>query len=232
MGLIGEIAESLGELVAPTRCAGCERQGALFCRDCLGQLSVSYVPGQACAKCAGPYGALTCTECWELEYSFERVLALGILDGPLARAVVLYKDSNERRLADLLGAVLAVRISEEWSGWADVVCGVPASKEALRRRGFDHGELLANSVARHLSVLAMQLLERPHARRDQRDLSRKQRLKGSQQFRCRKEQDHPPERILLVDDVFTTGGTAESATTALLKAGAKEVRLAVLGRAW
>ncbi|MCL2438845.1 MAG: hypothetical protein FWC99_07235, partial [Coriobacteriia bacterium] len=78
------LTESLGELIAPTRCAGCERQGVLLCSNCLAQLSRDYFQHQACPKCAGPYGALTCTECWEIAYSFSHALALGILDGPLA----------------------------------------------------------------------------------------------------------------------------------------------------
>ncbi|MCL2680182.1 MAG: hypothetical protein FWF11_01695 [Coriobacteriia bacterium] len=231
MNIVAEITHSVGELIAPTRCAGCERQGALLCHDCLLQLSAHYLPQQACHKCAGPYGALTCTECWDLQYSFSQALALGILDGALARAVVLYKDSNERRLADVLGHLLAKRVQAQWGRWAQIVCAVPASTEAVRRRGFDHGELLSRSVAAGLQIPAIQLLEQPQARRDQRELSREQRLAGKQGFRCKRVR-RLPKRVLLVDDVFTTGGTAQSATEALLAAGVKSVRLAVLGRAW
>ena len=238
-----QIVESLGELIAPTRCVGCERQGVLLCSECLASLSRDYVLGQACPKCAGPYGALTCTECWEIEYSFEAALALGILDGSLARAVVLFKDANERRLAGLFGIILAQRIRTSWSNWTDAVCWIPATKEAIRRRGFDHAELLAGCVARHLRVPALSLLSRPHAH-DQRSRSRKQRLQGAQQFMCaghtlpNHNSKHAsqvpalPQRILLVDDVFTTGATVDAASQALLSAGAQQVRVAVLGRAW
>ena len=226
-----QIIESLGELIAPTRCAGCERQGVLLCNECLLSLSRDYVSEQACPKCAGPYGALTCTECWEIEYSFEAALALGILDGPLARAVVLFKDANERRLADLLGLILAQRIKASWSNWAHALCWVPATKEAIRRRGFDHAELLACCVAQHLKVPALPLLSRPHAR-DQRGLSRKQRLKDAQQFVHTGQTPEIPQKVMIVDDVFTTGATAEAASQALLNTGAQQVKVAVLGRAW
>ena len=226
-----QIVESLGELIAPTRCAGCERQGVLLCHECLASLSRDYVLGQACPKCAGPYGALTCTECWEIEYSFEAALALGILDGPLARVVVLFKDANERRLADLLGLILAQRIQVSWDNWAHALCWIPATKEAIRRRGFDHAELLARCVAQHLKAPVLPLLSRPHAR-DQRGLSRKQRLKGAQQFVCTGRTPKIPQKVIIIDDVFTTGATVEAASQALLKAGAQQVRVAVLGRAW
>jgi len=229
------LSESLGELIAPTRCAGCERQGELLCQECLAKLCQDYLNEQACPKCAGPYGALTCTECWEVTYHFEQVLALGILDGPLARAVVLYKDANERRLAQLLGHLLAECVQANWSNWsktAEAVCWIPASTEAFRRRGFDHGKLLAIKVADALELPCLGLLKRARAR-DQRGLSRKERFEGAQNFSYAfSEQCSPPKKILLIDDVFTTGATVENATCALLAAGVQEVRIAILGRTW
>jgi len=195
-------------------------------------LSRNYAPEQACSRCAGPFGALACTECWEISYNFKRVLALGVLDGSLARAIVLYKDSNERRLADMLGSILGAHIHECWNTWGDAVCWIPATTEALHRRGFDHGQLLGTHVAQRLTLPAVQLLERPQTRRDQRKLNRGQRLMGEQRFHCRRNLGVVPEKILLIDDVFTTGGTAQAATKALLEAGVQTVRLAVLGRAW
>jgi len=233
--LASSLCESLGELIAPTRCAGCERQGELLCQECLSKLCQDYLNKQACPKCAGPYGALTCTECWEVNYHFEHALALGILDGPLARAIVLYKDANERRLAQLLGHLLAECVQANWSSWsrtAGAVCWIPASTEAFRRRGFDHGKLLAAKVADALELPCLTFLERVRAR-DQRGLSRKQRLAGAQNFNyCPNSRQFPPEKILLVDDVFTTGATVENATCTLLAAGVQEVRIAVLGRTW
>ena len=231
--------ETLGELIAPTRCAGCERQGALLCPDCLEALSRDYLVQQSCSKCAGPYGALTCTECWEIEYSFEAALSVGILDGPLARAVVLMKDANERRLAGILGGILAKHIRLHWRDWLTdkgVITWVPATKEAIRRRGYDHGELLAQAVANHLAVPAIPLLaRRPKIKaRDQRGLSRDERFIGSEQFSFAKEKDLAQHisKVLVIDDVFTTGATVEAAATTLAQAGIPHIRVAVLGRAW
>ncbi|MCL2606454.1 MAG: hypothetical protein FWD93_04160 [Coriobacteriia bacterium] len=240
-----KLFESLGELIAPTRCAGCEKQGALLCPECLSMLNCGYHNTQACPNCAGPYGALTCTECWDINYGFARALALGILDGPLARAVVLFKDANERRLAQLLGHLLAKCIQSNWLDWIDnksLVTWVPASNTAIRKRGFDHAKLLAFEVAKTLGLPAISTLSRARAR-DQRGLKRRQRLEDVEQFYCLltpqvdtqnfgKSAVHPPSKILLIDDVFTTGATAEKATKALLEAGILEVRVAVLGRAW
>jgi len=204
----------------------------LLCHICLTQLSRDYLQSQACPKCAGPYGALTCTECWEISYSFSHALALGILDGPLARSIVLYKDANERRLAKVLGYKLAECVHDNWNNWIDsqaAICWIPATDEAVRRRGFDHAELLAHEVADCLQIPAYPLLSRTEAR-DQRGLSRRQRLKGLQQFTCKR--GDVPDKVLLIDDIFTTGATLDAAASSLLDAGVKEVRTAVLGRTW
>jgi len=190
---------------------------------------------------------------------------LSILDGPLARAIVLYKDANERRLADVFGFLLAECVHKRWNQWTDAICWIPATKEALKRRGFDHGELLAHKAAQHLRLPAISLLKQQTQLKthDQRGLKRKERMDASIQFACTIENasvtkadgtcgvlqtqsgrtkeniingqesyQSPPRKILLIDDVFTTGATAEAATQALLKAGTKEVRVATLGRAW
>jgi predicted amidophosphoribosyltransferase len=226
---MGRFIESVAELVAPTRCAGCERQGVLFCEACRRTLGTDYAAEQVCPVCGGPYGALVCTECWDGELKFDATVALGVLDGPLARAVVLYKDGNERRLAGLLGEMLARRIREEWGGWGDVVTWIPASKRALKRRGFDHGELIAKAVAAGLGLPIAGLLQRPHSK-DQRKLTRAERLNGSDKsFTCTTS---PPATILLVDDVMTTGATTNDAAEALLGAGAAAVRVGVFARTW
>jgi predicted amidophosphoribosyltransferase len=226
-----KLALLLGELIAPTRCAGCERQSGLFCRRCRASLTKHFAQTQVCPRCAAPYGALTCTECWDQTFSFSAAVALGILDGPLARAVVLYKDANEQRLADIFGPPLARRAQRSWkAGFAEAVTWIPASRRAIARRGFDHAELLARAVAAELQLPTRALLKRPWAR-DQRGLSRRERLKASSAaaFSCTQL---PPAPLLLVDDVMTTGATADAAAVALLKAGAARVSLAVIARAW
>ncbi|MCL2525609.1 MAG: ComF family protein [Coriobacteriia bacterium] len=233
--ILSSMKDILGEIVAPTRCAGCERQGAVFCPHCMASLPYLYLQHQACPKCAGPYGALTCTECWEVSYSFSHALALSLLDGPLARAIVIYKDGNERRLARCFGALLAECVQTTWSEWLDPDCQIswiPATAAAVRRRGFDHGELLAYALSKQLNIAALPLLSRPRAR-DQRGLSRKQRMKGFKEFTVQPQKNKQDlHKVLLIDDVFTTGATLEAASLALLENGAAEVRVAVLGRAW
>jgi len=223
------LLEGIAELLAPTRCAGCELPGAVMCGGCIGSLP-RVLHEHACPLCGAPFGGLVCTECWQTHYSFERAIALGELSGPLARAVVLHKDAGERRLGGVLGGLLGDVVQECWGRWADAVCWIPPSAAAIARRGFDHGRSLAEPVAAACPDLrCVPMLVRPRAR-DQRVLGRSARIAsagGSFHASVR-----VPSRVLVVDDVMTTGATLDAASQALLQAGAEAVRVAVVARAW
>lgn len=220
------------ELCFPTRCASCDDADALLCNACLKQAH-SYEAEYACPLCGAPYGKLICTECWDEEFAFSKALALGTLEPPLSKACVLLKDANERRLGRYVGQLLGLRIQLAYPNWPDVVTWVPPSSSALRRRGFDHGILLAQGVSLVLGLQPQQTCRHKKSF-DMRSLDRTQRkIAACQAF----EFDAPvkavkDKRVLLIDDVFTTGATLHAVSSTLLEAGAKEVRAAVVARAW
>ena len=222
------LLQGMIELLAPTRCAGCDLPGGLLCAECRASLP-EIDADHACPSCGAPFGAMVCTECWSTEFAFAAALSLGELDGALARAVVLHKDAGERRLGALLGGMLATAVADRWAGWADAVCWIPATSAAIARRGFDHSAALAEPVAVKLDAPRRPLLTRSRAR-DQRRLGRVERLASSRGTFAVAEK--APRRVLVVDDVLTTGATLDAAAQALLLAGAHEVRVAVVARAW
>lgn len=224
MGLLDTIAE----ILSPTRCAGCELPGELLCARCTASAR-RFVVAESCPSCGTPFGAIVCTECWERAFAFEATLVLGELAAPLSRAVVLHKDSGERRLGQALGSLLGEQVRATWGEWASAVTWVPPTPEALSRRGFDHGRSLAEPVAAVLGVDALALLARGDAR-DQRALGRTERAaNAAESFKVVAE---VPAKVLVVDDVFTTGATLDTASTLLLDAGANAVRAAVVARSW
>jgi predicted amidophosphoribosyltransferase len=226
--VVGRLAEGLLELLCPTRCAGCDLPGTLLCPECDRDLP-RVEPVTACPRCGAPFGALVCTECWNSTWSFEAALALGSLEPPLSRAVVLHKDAGERRLAPLLGGLLAERVVREWPGWGEAVAFVPATRKAVRRRGFDHAEAIAGAVAAALEAPLVPALARTAAL-DQRALGREARAANAAGSFAAVAPVRG--RVLLVDDVMTTGATLDAAAAALLEAGAEVVRCAVLARSW
>lgn len=224
MGLL----DGLAELLFPTHCAGCEMPGAVLCDACRDALPVVRADS-ACLRCGAPFGALVCTECWNREWAFEAALSLGEFEMPLARAVALHKDAAEQRLGPVLGSLLAEQITHQWPGWPEAISFIPATRAALRRRGFDHGRGIASEVARLTGAPLLDVLTRGRVA-DQRTLGREERARNvAGSFSA---VGPLPGHVLVCDDVFTTGATLDAAATALLEAGAGAVRCATVARAW
>ncbi len=223
------ILDDIAEFFWPTRCSGCELPGELLCGGCEAALP-RIEQRWACPRCGAPFGHLVCTECEDAAFAFAQTYSLGEFVPPLSRAIVLYKDRDERRLASVLGGLLGRGVSSVWEGVPDAVTWVPATKAAVRRRGFDHAEALARALASEAGYPGpTRLLARTHAS-DQRVLSRAERAANvAGTFRCVRPLDGS---VLLVDDVFTTGATVDAASRALASAGAGEVRVATLARVW
>lgn len=232
--------DAVAELVSPTRCVGCEQPGELVCEEC--RASLPWVEQRlACPVCGAPYGFLTCTECRGDWPARATVAALGFRGTP-ARMVTCLKDAHELRLAPVMAAAMLCAL-EEASAWpgsdgaprfdvaaTDAVCFVPATAEAFGRRGFDHMELVARPLAAQLGLPLADVLVRGAAR-DQRALGREERA-GNLAGTMRAVGDVSGARLLLLDDVATTGASIAEAVRSLEGRGAASVTACVLARVW
>jgi predicted amidophosphoribosyltransferase len=225
---LAAVAASAADLLMPPRCAGCDAPGTLLCERCRPALPL-IEREEACPRCGAPDGRYGCAECGRLDLTFSGARCAGVFEWPLSRLVTLHKDAGELRLTAVL-AKLAADAAGEWTAWADVVVPVPASPGALARRGFDHGALLATEFAYLTGVPAFDAL-RAMPRRDQRRLSAERRARNARTSLAAWPGVHLPARVLVIDDVMTTGATIEAATLALLGAGAGEVRAVGVARA-
>ncbi len=197
-------------------------------------------PACSCLHCGAPFGAMVCTECAGVGTDLDRCLAATVFDGPVGRVVRAYKDGGERRLAAEIASIMlaaAVRAQREAPGRyggllvrADAVAFVPVTAAAFRRRGFDHMELIARNLSGRSDIPLMDALVK-HGASDQREFGRSGRL--AEAFGAY-EAVLPVrgKRILLIDDVITTGATMSAAAAALKAAGASHVDGLALARVW
>lgn len=237
--ILAHAGELVLEVLSPTRCAGCERAGALICERCLDALEL-IDPKQSCCSCGAPFGALQCTECTGEVLSCGRCLALAGFSGPLPRIIRAYKDAGERRLAPELAELMLACVEhaecvapDRYGGMltqVDAVSFVPATAAAFRRRGFDHMEQIAQAFCALAGAPLLDALVK-HGSYDQRALGRASR-QAYAQGAYEVVTSVAGMRLLLLDDVITTGATISAAAGALVSAGAAAVDALALARVW
>ncbi len=226
--VLRDLTEEVLELLFPTRCSGCDLPGSLLCQACADQIPL-ISPHRSCPRCGAPRrGSERCRECPSFKPAFGALRCLSVLEHPLSRAITVYKDGGEPRLAGVLGGLLA-ETCVEWAEWADAVAYVPASRAARGRRGFDHTAGLAARVSAAWDVPLAHAIVRLRGG-DQRRLGKGDRRAAvSQAFAA--SVARVPARVVLVDDVVTTCATVDACARVLLEGGCAEVRVLALARA-
>ena len=233
-----KLAEPVLNLLFPPLCMGCRAPvgDAGFCAACWG--NIVFLDGPLCACCGTPFAAdpgmeTLCAACHAQKPAFAS-----------ARAILSY-DENSR------GAILALKHADRldlvpgfarWLGRSgrtllqdcDVIVPVPLHWTRLATRRFNQAALLAQAIGRSAGLpILPQALQRRRATRSQGHLGRLARfrnVKGAIAVAERHATTVTNRRILLIDDVITTGATIESAAKALISAGARQVDVLALAK--
>lgn len=232
-----ETWDALVSLALPAACRICEAtldtaSRVPICRECLGSLRP--LSGLLCEGCGRPFVsgvAATarrplCHLCRRDVYAFTLARSYGVYDGAMVRAVTLLKYHAVMPLGGWFATRLAELVARQPQAFAaDVVVPVPLHPSRLRERGHNQAELIARPLARRLRLpLRSYLLVRTKPRPEKLKLTRQERwrtVRGAYAIREGTRVDKL--RVLLVDDVFTTGATLDACARALRKAGAASV---------
>lgn len=152
-----------------------------------------------------------------------------ILDDRSVRLITVYKDQGEQRLAQLIASFLCRYIPPEWLDLECRITYIPASKAALRRRGFDHMKIVAEELS-ELTGLQVCDTFAPPTSKDQRKLSKRKRVENMGATMMLAPDCRIPRTCILIDDVCTTGSTLFAASDVLKNAGCKKIFALTLGR--
>ncbi|HEV1993681.1 MAG TPA: ComF family protein [Candidatus Acidoferrum sp.] len=236
-GWLAEASDAIVSVFFPAGCRICDRlltsaSRVPICGECLS--SFKRVPSIVCEVCGRPLPGLTrepeqpllCPACGDKTYAFDRARSFAVYEDAVVRAILLLKFEQ----IEPLGAWFAERLAEVVNAEgdrlaADVVVPVPLHRERERERGYNQAALLSKPLARRLRLPHKAvLLMRTRARPDKQVLSLEERwesVRGA--FATRPGSQVDNLRVLLVDDVLTTGATLDACARALRTAGAKSV---------
>lgn len=229
-------SERLISLLFPRRCPVCEEivtpVGNLICPSCTGKLVPIKQP--TCRKCGKELfseQAEYCFDCSRHKRSFESGAALFHYNEAAKKSMAAVKYRNKREFLDFYAEAMAYRFAHIVKNWnPDVLVPVPVHPSRLRRRGFNQAEVLARRLAKKLGDIPVEtkLLIRSRKTTPQRELNPQERLANLQQAFALNPNRPVPKRVLLIDDIYTTGSTMEACTRVLKAAGVQEVHFLVI----
>ncbi|WP_145459632.1 ComF family protein [Gimesia panareensis] len=226
--------------VYPPRCVLCGENRLCTGTECGPRIEqIAPVLSQACLRCGAPAGphvetSAGCSYCRKDRFFFTRAIALGKYQGALRELILKLKQNQGAPLGGGLGSLLYYRHQETLEKMElDLVIPVPLHWTSRLYRSHNPagliGEALSSRLQAKYDVHILAKRKRTPAQTSLTPSERRTNLRDA--FRVRRSRRIRDLRILLVDDVMTTGSTANAATRALLEAGAREINVAVIARA-
>lgn len=214
------------ELLFPTLCQSCGAEGTYLCRVCAASVARA---ADACLECRkiSLLGKIH-QECRGKKWNLEGVLVAASYQELGIRNLVWHlKYSGVTKIGELLAVLMVDYVVEKdladyFAGYA--VVPVPLHKRRLRLRGFNQAEVLANNFAQRLGLPYLPVLQKTRGTPRQVDLTKQDRLKNLDgAVACRPDVNLADKKIILIDDVATTGATLNECAKVLKNAGAAEV---------
>lgn len=213
----------IGRFLFTQRCKYCGRvidirkESCEYCDN-----NISPIKGEICFKCGKEIKKCDC----QGQYVFyEKICAPFYYDGAIKTLVWRLKFKGQKNLAVTMGDMMAECVSKRYEGYDfDVITYVPATKKSEKKRGYNQAQLLAQRIAEKLDVPCEQLLVKTSETAPQHTLPEMMRsgnILGV--FDLKEDADVSFKRVLLCDDIKTTGSTLNECAKTLLIGGAAEV---------
>lgn len=227
-----DIFSGLLDLIYPPHCLICRAAGETYlCASCIEKIDLIKPP--FCRKCGGPCESFHCEDCREREYHFECARSAAIYEGVLREAIHALKYRNYIAVAEPLAEIMAESFRDTGlAGRADIVIPIPIHASRMIHRGFNQSEELARGFAKRLHLpMEPRVLRKSKKTKRQVELPLDLRVSNVQgAFTAANPERIRGKRILLIDDVFTTGSTLDEAAKVLLNSGASTISAYTLAK--
>lgn len=219
------------DCVCPRRCVRCAQEGSLLCLRCADAWVIT-PPPNGCPACEPDRAGKICVTCSN-EWSLDGLRSMDSYADPVLRRLIgAWKYTGDQAAWEVIQFHLKLFVATLRPYQYEAVTWIPLHAARRRGRGFDQAESIARAAASALNIPCEQFIERvvhtpPRAKtqsgaRGKDDMSGVFVGRGTPLLES-EPRSRRPERVLLVDDVFTSGGTMDAAARALKEGGAKEV---------
>lgn len=225
------VKEFLFDLLLPSFCLNCQREGDFLCQDCFALIDLSTVQGcPFCSLSKMAFGGKTCLSCKKKGKKISALFWAAPYDNFIIKKLISQFKYHPflKHLSKTLSSIIIAHFqllekSPDFSHFK--IIAIPLHKKKLKERGFNQAQEIAQHLSDFLKIpLLTNVLIKVKETFDQTELTKEQRKENVKDaFFCQKPELVKGEKILLVDDVFTTGATLEEAARVLKKAGAKEI---------
>lgn len=242
------VVEPILNLLFPVYCPVCDSymerdKSRVLCPKCWD--SIIRINPPYCIKCCKPYYSFNndnhrqkeghlCNQCRRIRIYFDHTLSGGIYDGALREAIHLFKYNGKKNLSTPLGDFLYDELKTKIAFEKfEYIIPVPLHKIRLKERGFNQTLLISRRLSKNSKIpIITNVLKKKKPTPPQADLplkDRKRNVRGA--FFLKNPHKIHGRRIILLDDVYTTGSTVNECSRVLKKAGAAEVTVFTLARA-
>jgi ComF family protein len=222
--------ERLTNIFFPAVCPICERvqsKGERICENCKEEIVIIREP--KCIKCGKPLRIeekLYCADCDGKKHFFEKGVAVFEYSGVFRESLYRFKYDNARDYADFYGYTAAQVYGETLKAWkVQAILPVPMYHKKEIKRGYNQAQVFAKAVSRYTKIpMDEKCFVRRKATVPQKELSdemRKENLQGA--FAVNTDRLSAYKRVLLVDDIYTTGSTIDACARLLLMSGVEKV---------
>ena len=237
--MLKKILFALQKILFPSECISCFKNvDGIFCNQCWQQLQ--FISKPCCSICCHPFefgnveDNLICAKCLAKPYYFDRLITLFRYNQIIAKIISAFKYQDQLFLAKKLASILKPHLTFVVDS-CHFIAVVPLHHKKLQLRKFNQSILLTHYLLnkQQITKFIPDLLIRNHYTKSQTFLNKKQRqqnLKKAFIINPKKQHLIKDKKILIIDDVFTTGATINNCSLVLKKHGAKEVIVATIAR--
>lgn len=228
--ILENLKEELIGIIYPRTCPICgeilQKNNLQVCNAC--KKKIKYIKEPACKKCGKQLQVEEqecCFDCLKKEHNFTKGIALYCHDEWIRKSIYKFKYSNKREYAKIYANEIILRYGskiEEWN--ADYLIPIPLHKSKLRARGYNQAEDLSRELSKELLIPMLKNgVYRIKKTLPQKELNDKQRINNLKKAFKIGNIDVKSKRVILIDDIYTTGATIDSVAEVLIQSGVKDI---------